>query len=136
MLYESKVSFTKIDNKGNDKVVKEKYMVAEAETFGDAEDLTFQFCEGETDLDVIDVKRSKIKEIINSRSNDNDKIFVADVEAKTINEEGEEVEYVYKWALFAVDFDDAYRKVNEYLKQGYDMSCVGMKKTKFVDIID
>lgn len=136
MIYESKVSFTKIDNKGNDKVMKEKYLVAEAETFGDAEDLTFQFCEGETDLDVIDVKRSKIKEIINSRSNDNDKIFVADVEAKTINEEGEEVEYVYKWALFAADFDDAYRKVNEYLKQGYDMSCVGMKKTKFVDIID
>lgn len=136
MIYESKVSFTKIDNKGNDKVMKEKYLVAEAETFGDAEDLTFQFCEGETDLDVIDVKRSKVKEIINSRSNDDDKIFVADVEAKTINEEGEEVEYVYKWALFAVDFDDAYRKVNEYLKQGYDMSCVGMKKTKFVDIID
>lgn len=136
MIYESKVSFTKIDNKGNDKVVKEKYMVAEAETFGDAEKQTFEYCDGETDLDVIDVKRSKVKEIINSRANDNDIIFIADVETKTINEEGEEIEYVYKWALFAVDFDDAYRKVNEYLKQGYDMSCVGMKKTKFIDIIN
>lgn len=134
MLYESKVSFTKIVN-GNDKVMKEKYMVAEAESFGDAETQTYEFCDGETDLDVIDVKRSKVREIINTRTDKNDVIFVADIADTQINEEGEEVELIYKWALFANDFDQAYKRVNEYLKQGYNMQAVGMKKTKFVDVI-
>ena len=134
MLYESKVSFTKIV-KGNDKVMKEKYMVAEAESFGDAETQTYEFCDGETDLDVIDVKRSKVREIINTRTDENDVIFVADIADTQINEEGEEVELIYKWALFASDFDQAYKRVNEYLKQGYNMQAVGMKKTKFVDVI-
>ena len=134
MLYESKVSFTKIV-KGNDKVMKEKYMVAEAESFGDAETQTYEFCDGETDLDVIDVKRSKVREIINTRTDENDVIFVADIADTQINEEGEEVELIYKWALFANDFDQAYKRINEYLKQGYNMQAVGMKKTKFVDVI-
>lgn len=134
MLYESKVSFTKIV-KGNDKVMKEKYMVAEAESFGDAETQTYEFCDGETDLDVIDVKRSKVREIINTRTDEKDVIFVADIADTQINEEGEEVELIYKWALFANDFDQAYKRVNEYLKQGYNMQAVGMKKTKFVDVI-
>lgn len=134
MLYESKVSFTKIV-KGNDKVMKEKYMVAEAESFGDAETQTYEFCDGETDLDVIDVKRSKVREIINTRTDENDVIFVADIADTQINEESEEVELIYKWALFASDFDQAYKRVNEYLKQGYNMQAVGMKKTKFVDVI-
>ena len=98
MLYESKVSFTKIV-KGNDKVMKEKYMVAEAESFGDAETQTYEFCDGETDLDVIDVKRSKVREIINTRTDENDVIFVADIADTQINEEGEEVELIYKVAL-------------------------------------
>lgn len=134
MIYESRVSFTKIV-KGNDKVMKEKYMVAEAESFGDAETQTYEFCDGETDLDVIDVKRSKVREIINTRTDENDVIFVADIADTQINEEGEEVELIYKWALFANDFDQAYKRVNEYLKQGYNMQAVGMKKTKFVDVI-
>lgn len=134
MLYESKVSFTKIV-KGNDKVMKEKYMVADAESFGDAETQTYEFCDGETDLDVIDVKRSKVREIINTRTDEKDVIFVADIADTQINEEGEEVELIYKWALFANDFDQAYKRVNEYLKQGYNMQAVGMKKTKFVDVI-
>jgi len=134
MIYESKVSFTKIV-KGNDKVMKEKYMVAEAESFGDAETQTYEFCDGETDLDVIDVKRSKVREIINTRTDENDVIFVADIADTQINEEGEEVELIYKWALFANDFDQAYKRVNEYLKQGYNMQAVCMKKTKFVDVI-
>lgn len=134
MIYESRVSFTKIV-KGNDKVMKEKYMVAEAASFGDAETQTYEFCDGETDLDVIDVKRSKVREIINTRTDENDVIFVADIADTQINEDGEEVELIYKWALFANDFDQAYKRVNEYLKQGYNMQAVGMKKTKFVDVI-
>lgn len=135
MIHESKIAFTKVDDNGNDKVIKERYLIAEAESFGDAEEQTYDFCDGETGLDVIDVKRSKIKEILNSRDTGDDKIFVADIADVQHNDDGDEVEIVYKVALFALSFDDAYTKLNVYLKQGYSMQIIGVKKTKFVDLI-
>ena len=31
MIHESKIAFTKVDDNGNDKVIKERYLIAEAE---------------------------------------------------------------------------------------------------------
>lgn len=135
MIYETKCSFIKVDDNGNDKVVKERYIVEEAESFGDAEKQTYDFCDGETDLDVIDVKRSKIKEILNSRDTGDDKIFVADIADVQHNDDGEEVELVYKVALFALNVDAAYNYIKSYLKQGYNMTLVGLKKTKYNEVI-
>jgi len=135
MIYETKCSFIKVDDNGNDKVVKERYIVEEAESFGDAEKQTYDFCDGETDLDVIDVKRSKIKEILNSRDTGDDKIFVADVADVQHNDNGEEVEIVYKVALFALNVDAAYNYIKSYLEQGYNMTLVGLKKTKYNEVI-
>ena len=135
MIHESKIAFTKVDDNGNDKVIKERYLIAEAESFGDAEEQTYDFCDGETGLDVIDVKRSKIKEILNSRDTGDDKIFVADIADVQHNDDGEEVEIVYKVALFAPNVDAAYNYIKSYLKQGYDMTLVGLKKTKYNEVI-
>ena len=46
MIHESKIAFTKVDDNGNDKVIKERYLIAEAESFGDAEEQTYDFCDG------------------------------------------------------------------------------------------
>lgn len=135
MIHESKIAFTRVDDNGNDKVIKERYLIAEAESFGDAEEQTYDFCEGETGLDVIDVKRSKIKEILNSRDTGDDKIFVADIADVQHNDDGEEVEIGYKVALFAPNVDAAYNYIKSYLKQGYDMTLVGLKKTKYTEVI-
>lgn len=135
MIHESKISFTRVDENGNDKVIKERYLIAEAESFGDAEEQTYDFCEGETGLDVIDVKRSKIKEILNSRDTGDDKIFVADIADVQHNDDGEEVEIGYKVALFALNVDAAYNYIKSYLKQGYNMTLVGLKKTKYNEVI-
>jgi hypothetical protein len=135
MIHESKIAFTRVDDNGNDKVIKERYLIAEAESFGDAEEQTYDFCEGETGLDVIDVKRSKIKEILNSRNTGDDKIFVADIADVQHNDDGEEVELVYKVALFALNVDAAYNYIKSYLKQGYNMTLVGLKKTKYNEVI-
>jgi len=135
MIHESKIAFTRVDDNGNDKVIKERYLIAEAESFGDAEEQTYDFCEGETGLDVIDVKRSKIKEILNSRDTGDDKIFVADIADVQHNDDGDEVEIVYKVALFALNVDAAYNYIKSYLKQGYNMTLVGLKKTKYNEVI-
>lgn len=135
MIHELQVQFTKIDKNGNDKVVKEKYLVGVALNFGDAETQGYEHCDGETDLDVVSVKRSKIKEIINKRSNDKENIYVSDVADVRTNDDGEEVEITYKVALFADNMDDAYLKVKEWIKQGYDMVMLGVKKVKYKDVI-
>ena len=135
MIYESKVQFTTIDRNGNDKVVRHGYIVSEADTFGDAEEQSYGVISGVTDADVVDVRRSKLKEIINHRTSDEQMIYMADVADIRINDEGEQTEIVYKVALFAKDLDDAYNKVKVWLEQDYNMVALGVKKTKFNDII-
>lgn len=135
MIYEIQVQFTKIDGNGNDKAIKEKYIVAEAEYFGEAEAKGLSYCMNERDLEVVAIKRSKIREIINKRTSDEQNIFVAEVADVRTNEDGEETEIVYKVALFAINMDDAYTKAKEWLTQGYDMVMLGVKKVKIKDVI-
>jgi hypothetical protein len=135
MIYETKCSFIKVDDNGNDKVVKERYIVEEAENFGDAEKQTYDFCDGETDLDVIDVKRSKLKEILNKRNSDDDAIWIAELQDVFTNDDGEEKYIVYKVAFFAKTFDSAMAYITEYMKQGYNLELVSIKKSKIADVI-
>ena len=135
MLYETQVQFTTVDAHGNDRVVKQKFIVKDAEMHGEAEDITYEECQGLTDVDVVAVKRSKIKEILNTRQSDGDSIFIADVADVTVDENGEEKELVYKMAFFAITADAAFNFIMAYLRQGYNMTLVGLKKTKFKDTI-
>ena len=136
-MYEVKYSYTTIDNKGNDKVVKNTIICEHAASFGDAEEMAYNFANGETDLDVIAVKRSSIKEIINRRASDNDKIFTATiVDTCHIDGKDEPVENKYILALYAEDINQAHSIVREYMKQGLnDMELVGLKCTKYLEIL-
>lgn len=136
-MYEVKYSYTTIDNKGNDKVVKNTIICEHAASFGDAEEIAYNFANGETDLDVIAVKRSSIKEIINRRASDNDKIFLATIiDYFYVEGKEEPVENKYILALHAEDINKAHAIVREHLKQGLDdMELVALKCTKIVDII-
>lgn len=135
MIYETKCSFIKVDDNGNDKVVKERYIVEEAESFGDAEKQTYDFCEGEKGLDVIDVKRSKIKEILNKRNSSDDAIWIAELQDVFTNDDGEEKYIVYKVAFFAKTFDSAMAYITEYMKQGYNLELITLKKTKYNEVL-
>lgn len=136
-MYEVKYSYTTIDNKGNDKVVKNTIICEHAASFGDAEEIAYDFANGETDLDVIAVKRSSIKEIINRRASDNDKIFTATiVDTCYIDGKDEPVENKYILALYAEDINQAHSIVREYMKQGLnDMELVGLKCTNYLEIL-
>lgn len=136
MIYEVTTTRIIIDKNGNDKQLKESYIVYEVETFAHAENVLYDYLEGSTDLDVIAVKRSKLREIANQRSSDEDKIFIADVADTFIDEEsGEEKVNIYKIALYARNYDVAYVNITEHLKQGYNLELVSLKKTNFIDIL-
>ena len=136
MIYETQVQFTTVDAHGNDRVVRQRFIVRDADMHGEAEDITYEECHALTDVDVIAVKRSKIKEILNTRQSDADYIFMADVADVMTDENGEEKELVYKMAFFANNADNAFSFIMAYLRQGYNMTLVGLKKTKFVDVIE
>ena len=135
MIYETQVQFTTVDAHGNDRIVKQKFIVKEAMSHGEAEDITYEECHAQTDIDVIAVKRSKIKELLNTRTSAEEKIFLADVADVMMDENGEEKELIYKMAFFALNADAAYNYIKNYLAQGYNMSLVGWKMTKFIDVI-
>lgn len=137
MIYETKGKYSIVCEDGNEKDYKESYIVEEAETFADAELQTMEYIQvlSKTNLDVTDVKRSKAKEIANSRQSDDDSIWIAELMDIFLTDEGEEKTIKYKVFLFAKTFDAAKEFIAEYSKQGYDMCLVSLKLTKFVDVI-
>ena len=135
MIYESTVQFTTVDAHGNDRVVKKRVIIKEAMSHGEAEGITYDECHAQTDIDVIAVKRSKIKEILNKRQSDADYIFIADVADITTDENGEEKELVYKMAFYATNADNAFNFLMAYLRPGYNMTLVALKKTKYNEVL-
>lgn len=134
MIFEITLSRIIMDKKGNDRSISEKYYVDNIELFGEAEMRGIELYANNSD--VVAVKISSIKEFINKRVDDEQSIFVATIEDVITSEDGDEKVMKYKVALFAKDIHDATRITSEYMRMGIsDMSLVGMKRTKFIDIL-
>lgn len=138
MIYEVQITYVTVDNRGNDKNVKENLVVQNATSFADAEETGYEYGQGLNlnEVDVVGVKRSKIKEILNTCQHDDDLIWQAELMDVFHDDEGNEKEIKYKTILFAQSFDNAKAFISEYMRQGYDnMSLVSLKLTKFTTII-
>jgi hypothetical protein len=138
MIYEVQITHVAIDNKGNDKNVKNNLVVQNAISFADAEEAGYEYGQGLNlnEVDVVGVKRSKIKEILNTCKHDDDLIWQAELMDVFHDDEGNEKEIKYKTILFAQSFDSAKAFISEYMRQGYEnMSLVSLKLTKFTTVI-
>ena len=135
-MYELQINYVTVDNRGNDKNVKENLVLLNATSFTDAEEMGYKYGDGLTDIDVVSIKRSKIKEVLNERGNETDLIWQAELMTLFYDDEGNEKQIKYKTILFAQTFDAAKAFVTEYMRQGYDdMSLVSLKLTKFNEVI-
>ena len=135
MIYEGTIQYITMDKNGNDKQVKESYIVDNVETFAQVEELLYREFQDLTDIDVVAIKRSNINEIIKPKTTDGESVWIADIVQMFVDENGVEKEMRYKFAFFSMFPDTAFQYVKEYLKQGYtDMELVGLKKTRFQDI--
>lgn len=135
-MYELQINYVTVDNKGNDRNVKENLVSLNATSFAEAEEIGYKYGDGLTDIDVISIKRSKIKEVLNERSSSIDLIWQAELMTLFYDDEGNEKQIKYKTILFAETFDSAKAFVTEYMRQGYDdMSLVSLKLTKFNEVI-
>lgn len=134
MIFEIIIQRIIIDKRGNDKSVLERYYVENVELFGEAEMKGLELYTN--NADVVAIKYSSILEFINRRTSDEQSIFVATLESVFVDENEVEKTTRYKVALFAKNIQDATNIVLEYQKGGVeDMTLIGMKRTKFIDIL-
>ena len=134
-MYEIKISYVTVDKNGNDKMVRESLILEYAESFADAEQIGYDYGSGLTAIDVTDVKRSKLKEVLNERSSNEEQIWMAELMAIFVDDEGNEKPIKYKTILFATTFDKAKAFVSEYMKQEYNLELISLKLTKFNDVL-
>ena len=130
MLYEVSSRRTVIDQRCNDKSVTEHFLVQNALLFAEAE--TAVLLEYNMENDVIAVKRSNIDVVINSRANEDDRIYLATFEIT--DDDGTTSKTVV--AIFAPSIscatDLALRHASTFVN---DVALIGVRKSKFVDYI-
>lgn len=138
-MYEIKINYTIIDKKGNDKSKCESLILEHAESFADAEQIGYDYGSGLTGIDVVALKRSKLKEIVNERpfNDETCKIYIAQIVDHFVDMETEETKDIkYSVALFAHDMKEAHQAIEQYMKQGLEnMDLVGIKETNFTDVL-
>lgn len=138
-MYEVKLNYTIVDKKGNDKIKCENLILEHAESFADAEQIGYDYGSGLTGIDVISIKRSKLKEIVNEKpfNDETCKIYVAQIVDHFVDFETEETKDIkYSVALFAHNMKEAHQAIEQYMKQGLeDMDLVGIKETNFTDVL-
>ena len=139
MIYETAIKTTTIDNKGNDKVVTSRYIIENAELFGEVESKLYEEFGSETGFEVASIKISKLKEIINEapQGDAECKIYFATIIDRFYDADKDETtETQYTVALHAHDINEAHKAIDQYMKQGMeDMELVGLKCTKYISVL-
>lgn len=137
MIHEGQVTYKRQNDKGEECLCKENYIVENRLTFTQVEERLYEEFESlYKDLDVTAIKRSRLREIVNERQDVIEKIFFATIADIFVEDNGVEKEMKYVVALFAKDMQDAHIKVKDYMAQGLnDMTLKQLKETKFLDIL-
>lgn len=134
MIYEAKISY---ESEG--KVIKEQYIIENAELFGEVEAKLYEEFGNMPNFGVVSIKTNiKIREIINEKPSDDDecKIFYATIVDFFTDDNGKVKEIPYIVVAFAHDMNEAKSAVDQYMRMGLeDMELKAIKETKFVDIL-
>lgn len=139
MIWETSIKTTTIDKNGNDKVLTSRYIIENAELFGEVEKRLYEEFGNETGFEVATIKISKLKEIVNEapQGDSECKIYFATIVDKFYDADKDETtETQYVVALHAHDINEAHKAIDQYMKQGMeDMELVGLKCTKYISVL-
>ena len=139
MLYETSIKTTVVDKNGNDKTLVSRYIIENAELFGEVESKLYEEFGNETGFEVASIKISKLKEIINEapQGETECKIYFATIIDRFYDADKDETtETQYTVALHACDINEAHKAIDQYMKQGMeDMELVGLKCTKYLEVL-
>lgn len=139
MIYETSIKTTVVDKNGNDKTLVSRYIIENAELFGEAESKLYEEFGNKAGFEVTTIKISKLKEIINEapQGDTECKIYFATIVDKFYDADKDETtETQYVVALHAHDINEAHKTIDQYMKQGMeDMELVGLKCTKYLEVL-
>lgn len=134
MIHEVTLKRTIVDAKGCDKEIKENYLVESKVFCAEAEATMLEYWNAE--CEVTSIRQSKIMEFVNKRDNDEQAIYLSEVESIFVDDEGEEKSTKYVVGLFATSVEEATNMMKEYMRQGIqDMRLVSVKRTKIADLL-
>lgn len=133
MIFEATIKYKLLTEKGEEKEVKESFIIENAELFAEVEQMLYSL--NYDDMKVTAIKPSKIMEVANARQQTSDLIFIAEVQDTFLQDDGSEKYTKYKMVFFAPSIESAYSFIREYVKQGYDMKVVSLKESNFIDVL-
>ena len=139
MIYETSIKTIIVDRNGNDKTLVSRYIIENAELFGEVESKLYEEFGNETGFEVATIKISKLREIINEapQGDTECKIYFATIVDKFYDADKDETtETQYTVALHAHDISEAHKAIDQYMTQGMeDMELVGLKCTKYLEVL-
>ena len=136
MFYEANTKVTRINERGEEKEVLERYVIKDCLSFQEAEERAAKtYADYSMEGDVVAIRRSKLYEIVNENKTDG-KYFKAKLASVFVDEKGKEKATFYHVLVNADNMDNANKKMKEYINQGLsDMSLVEIKETNLVGLI-
>lgn len=136
MYYEITDRVTRLKEDGTEKETSERY-ITDCLTFAEAEQKGMEaYSDYGLKGDVVAVKRSNVKEIVNENE-EKEHYFKATIVDTFIDDKTEkEKELRYYVLIRANDLGEATAKANEYMRQGLqDMRLDGIVKTKILELL-
>lgn len=136
MYYEITDRVKRVKDDGTEKEVNERY-ITDCLTFAEAEQKGMEaYSDYDLDGDVVAVKRSNVKEIVNENE-EKQHYFKATIVDTFIDDKTEkEKELRYYVLIRADDISEATAKAKEYMRQGLqDMRLDGIVKTNILELL-
>lgn len=135
MYYEITDRVKRLKDDGTEKETSERY-ITDCLTFAEAEQKGMEaYSDYGLDGDVVAVKRSNVKEIVNENE-DKQHYFKATIVDTFIDDNEKEKELKYYVLIRADNITEATAKANEYMRQGLqDMRLDGIVKTKILELL-
>ena len=136
MFYEANTKVTRMNERGEEKQVVERYVIQSCETFAEAEERAAKtYAYDNTDGEVVAIKRSNLYEIVNENAN-KEKYFRAKLGSIFVDDNGKEKMTYYHVLLSADNMDEAQKIMKEYMNQGMnDFILLEIKESKVTDLI-
>lgn len=136
MYYEITDRVKRVKDDGTEKEVNERY-ITDCLTFAEAEQKGMEaYSADNTDGDVVAVKRSNVKEIVNENE-EKQHYFKATIVDTFIDDNTEKEKELRYYVLIRADnLTEATSKANDYLRQGLsDMRLDGIVKTNILELL-
>ena len=137
MFYEANTKVTRVNERGEEKQVIERYVIKDCLSFSEGEERAAKtYAYDNTYGEVVAIKRSNLYEIVNENAN-KEKYFRAKLGSIFIDENNGKEKMTYYHVLLSADnMDEAQKIMKEYMNQGMnDFILLEIKESKVTDVI-